>query len=105
MVLDPATIFALEVAENNSKLKEQSGIDTLEISDDYFYSIESEVGINYLKQKQLTGKIVINVINVCSFEELLCKHRYVFVKNRHIPNDVSAKRTFTNGRVTFKYSS
>lgn len=52
MVLDPATIFALEVAENNSKLKEQSGIDTLEISDDYFYSIESEVGINYLKLKE-----------------------------------------------------
>ena len=42
---DPATAFAMEVAEKNSRLKEQSGIDLMEISSDDNYKIESEVEI------------------------------------------------------------
>ena len=42
---DPATIFAMEVAENNRRLKEQSGIDLMEISSDDNYKIKSEVEI------------------------------------------------------------
>nr|XP_022316810.1 fibroblast growth factor receptor 2-like [Crassostrea virginica] len=39
---DPATAFAMEIAENNRRLKEQSGIDLMEISSDDNYKIESE---------------------------------------------------------------
>ena len=42
---DPATAFAMEVAENNRRLKEQSGIDLMEISSDDKYKIDSEVEI------------------------------------------------------------
>ena len=35
----------MEVAEKNRRLKEQSGIDLMEISSDDNYKIESEVGI------------------------------------------------------------
>ena len=42
---DPATAFAMEIAENNRRLKEQSGIDLMEISSDDNYKIESEVEI------------------------------------------------------------
>ena len=42
---EPATAFAMEVAEKNRRLKEQSGIDLMEISSDDNDKIESEVEI------------------------------------------------------------
>ena len=47
---DPATAFAMEVAEKNRELKEQSGIDLMEISSDDNYKIESEVEITKSNQ-------------------------------------------------------
>lgn len=40
---DPITAFSLEVAEHNSRLKEQTGLELIEISSDDNYKIESEV--------------------------------------------------------------
>lgn len=40
---DPVTAFAMEVAENNSRLKEQTGLKVMEIFSDEKYKIESEV--------------------------------------------------------------
>lgn len=40
---DPVTAFAIEVAENNSRLKEQTGLKVMEIFSDEKYKIESEV--------------------------------------------------------------
>lgn len=41
--VDPNEAFAHEVAEKNSRLKEQTGVKLMEISSDENYKIESEV--------------------------------------------------------------
>ncbi|XP_062579234.1 uncharacterized protein LOC134241172 [Saccostrea cucullata] len=46
---DPVTVFALEVAENNNKLKEQSGVKVMEISSDEYYKIETEDRTSMMK--------------------------------------------------------